>query len=42
MADLAPFRERMSAEAYAAALRASTDRQLRDAAGLPYARYLEE
>lgn len=40
--DLEPFRERMTADAYATALQAATDRQLRDAAGLPHARYLEE
>ena len=37
--DLEPFRERMSAEAFAAAVQSATDRQLRDAAGLPHARY---
>lgn len=41
-ADLEPFRERMSADAFRAALQAATDRQLRDAAGLPQARYLED
>jgi len=40
--DLEPFRERMSAEAFAAAVQSATDRQLRDAAGLPHARYSEE
>ncbi len=40
--DLEPFRERMSPDAYRTALQAATDRQLREAAGLPHARYLEE
>lgn len=40
--DLEPFRERMSADAFRTAVQAATDRQLRDAAGLPQARYLED
>ena len=40
--DLEPFRERMSPDSYRTALQAATDRQLREAAGLPHARYLEE
>jgi len=41
-ADLEPFRERMSPDAYAAAVQAATDHHLREAANLPHARYSEE
>jgi hypothetical protein len=41
-ADLEPFRERMSPDAYRTAVQAAADRQVRAAADLPHARYFED